>query len=160
MVSVNSCGKSCPHSTWSGSMPHSLRTTGLKVKDQESVLCFLNFRTWHRYEQGNGHCGPSLRPKHWSLSGSLWPRWPFHKLCNIRRIILERSKAKLPFSVYLFSAWTPPQTFFCRLWVVCHWILWEKGDPVSSLSRCRSNHRASCCCFKMQGIAVIKLVER
>ena len=47
------------------------------------------------------------------LSGSPWPHWPFHKLCNIRRIILERRKTKsVPLSVCLFPVWTPPQLLF------------------------------------------------
>lgn len=68
--------------------------------------------------------------RHWSLAGPSWSAWPFHKLCNIRRIILEWSKAKsVPLSGCLFPAWTPPT----RMWVVWHRILWERADPVSSL---------------------------
>lgn len=75
-----------------------------------------------------------------------WPRWPFHKLCNIRRIILVRSKAKsLPLNVCLFPARTPPQLWF----TVSEW------SVIGSCGREETRFLLSCSSGPISGLPVV-----
>lgn len=74
------------------------------------------------------------------------PRWPFHKLCNIRRIILERRKAKsVPLSVCFFPLWTPPQLLLS----VSEW------SVIGSCGREETQFLLSCSSGQIIGLPVV-----